>query len=470
MNAKLIAAAAAAVVLLGGAVVAGATVTGTQARKKLQEAPLAWQAQWPMLKVVEQHYERGLFSATHTVTLQLGCEAGSPAAGGAPVLLTLVQRVKHGPLPGFSAVGAAVIDTELVLPEAARKAVAELTGNQPPLTAHTFVSLGGAAHTQITMPSFRMAGPEGQQLAWQGLVADVRDGGGTLRYELTMPGFTMAMRDPRMAMTMKLTGVHLQGEANGGASWWLRAGKAEGEIGAIELAVEAQGGQGVPPFKVALQQLRFSASNTIDKELLSNVAHLSGKGVFNDTQLDKIEMQASVRRLHAPAYERLMQHVMDTSSAACGMKQAVSPQVMLAQVQQDLMALLPFNPEYALDKLAVEIGGQRGELSYAFGVNGVTEADAALPLQALLMSKAQFRGQARLPTAWVENTLARFSGGASGDPAGQAEVMNVMLAKMTNDGFVVRDGAMLSTQFSLDKGQMLINGKPMGQPEAQAAK
>ena len=46
------------------------------------------------------------------------------------------------------------------------------------------------------------------------------------------------------------------------------------------------------------------------------------------------------------------------------MKQAAeSPEVALAQVQQDLAALLPHNPEYSLDKLAVEIDGKRAEVS-----------------------------------------------------------------------------------------------------------
>src|SRR5258706_11908843 len=162
--------------------------------------------------------------------------------------------------------------------------------------------------------------------------------------------------------------------------------------------------------------------------------------------------------------------MMDTGRAACDMKQAVSPQVMLAQIQQDFAALLPYNPEYAIDKLAIELDGKRGELSYSFGINGATLADAQQPLPALLMTRMQLRGQARLPAAWVEKTMARFGNGQQapqGDPAAQAEMANVMLAKLTNDGLIVREGDMLSSQISYDKGQMLVNGKPVGRPPAQ---
>jgi len=466
MKRKVIAAAA-AVVLLGVAIVGGATVAGTQAKKRLQAAPQAWQSQLPMLKVLDQHYDRGVFSATHTVSLQIGCDGGSAAAGNAPVVLTLVQHVKHGPLPGWTGVGGAVIDTELVLPEAARKAVAELIGNKPPFSAHTEVGFGGAMHTQFTMPSFRVAGPNGQQVVWQGLSGTLRDSGTSLQYELTMPGFTLATHDDKMAMQMKLAGLRAHGQVNGSGSLWLRSGKGEGELGSLEMSVEGQNGAPVPPIKFAFQQLKFGSENTIDKDLLTSVGRFSAQGSVNDVKLDKIELQASVKRLHAPSYERLVQHMMDTSAAACDMKQAVSPQVMLGELQKDLAALLPFNPEYAIDRFAVETGGKRGELSYAFGIAGATEADAQLPLPVLLMSKAQLRGHAKLPLEWVQKAVAQFGSAGGADPAAQAEMVNVMLTKATSEGFVLREGEMLSTQFSLEHGQMLVNGKPVGQPTPQ---
>ena len=85
----------------------------------------------------------------------------------------------------------------------------------------------------------------------------------------------------------------------------------------------------------------------------------------------------------------------------------------------------------------------------------------------LMMSKGQLRGQAKVPAVWVEKTMARFAGGpqaAQGDPAGQAEMANVMLTKLANDGMIVREGEMISSQVSYDKGQMLVNGKPVGRP------
>jgi len=190
--------------------------------------------------------------------------------------------------------------------------------------------------------------------------------------------------------------------------------------------------------------------------------------MVSGVKLDKFDMQVSLKRLHAPTYERLMQYVLAGASHCDAVKAAAAdPQQVLALMQQGLGALLPFNPEYALDRLAVEIEGERGELSYSLGVQGVSEADLQLPLPALLMGKATFKGQASLPVAWVEKTLAGF-GGAQADPAVQAQTTRAMLDKMTVDGFVVREGGQLSTQFSFDKGQMVVNGKPIGPAGAMA--
>ena len=76
---------------------------------------------------------------------------------------------------------------------------------------------------------------------------------------------------------------------------------------------------------------------------------------------------------------------MDTGAAACGVKQAVSPQVLLAQMQQDFAALLPFDPEVALDRLALDIGGGPGQPPYGFGGRGgaaeaAPRASARLPV------------------------------------------------------------------------------------------
>ena len=452
MSKKAIVAAGVGVVLLGAvAVVGGAVVTGFQTKKALQAGP----ATWPMVKVVEQHYSQGLFSSTQTVALQLGC----PAAGAQPVF-TIRQRVKHGPFPGFSGFGAAVIDSELLVPDAARKMLDEVTGGQPPIAARTAVGFDGTLHSLVTMPAFHFRGPKGEQLSFQGLRADVTSKGESLRYDVSVPSLNMAGKDERMAVEMRLAGLAMRGETTGsGTSVWLRPGTSQGELGSFEFSSMSQVASPVPPLRFALNQIKADTETTLADALLTSRSQLTGQGTIGAVKLDKIELQASLKRLHAPTYEKLMQRFMD-SAGSCD-TQAAAPQLLLQQLQQDMAALLPFGPEYALDKLALEIDGKRGELAYSVGVSGITDAELqAAPLQALLVSKGQVRGRALLPALWVEKTMTSFGGGQQ-DPAAQAELMNVMLAKLTVEGYVVRDGEMLSAQLRFENGQLTVNGKPL---------
>lgn len=451
-------AAVAAMGLLASAFAGGAVFSGRQVKTALLAAPRAWQAQFPLLKITEQRYERGLFSSIHTMTVQLGCSGLSNSASG-PAALTFKQHVQHGPFPGFAGIGAATIDTELVLSDAARQQLEQFIGQRPPFTAHTVVDFNGASRTRFAIPAFKAPAVDGRQIAFQGMTGEVHDSGRSLQYDVSVPGLSMNLRDPRMAMDMTVAGAHVRGELLGTGSLWTRAGTGEGELATFDVNM-APLLQAAPAVRFGLSQLKFTSTNTVDKDLLTAVARLSGRGVVSDVKLDKFDMQASFKRLHLPSYERFLQRVMDTSAAACDMKQAVSPQVMLSQMQEDLAALLPYNPEYALDRLTIESGGQSGELSYAFGFNAVTADDAKLPMQALLLSKGQVRGRASMPAMWVEKIAERISNTP-------AEMTDVMIAKMADDGWIVRKGAMLSAEFSFEAGQLLVNGKPATPPTAR---
>jgi uncharacterized protein YdgA (DUF945 family) len=292
------------------------------------------------------------------VSLQIGC----PAAGTQP-MFTIQQRVKHGPFPGFSGFGAAVIDSELLVPENARKVLDEITGGQPPIAARTAVGFDGTLRSQVTMPAFHFRGPRGEQLSFQGLRADVTSKGQSLHYDVSVPSLNIAGKDERMAVEVRLAGLAMHGDTTGsGGSVWLRPGKSHGEVGSFEFSAMSQVASPVPPLRFALNQIKADTETTLADALLTSRSQLTGQGTIGSVKLDKFELQASLKRLHAPTYEKLMQRFMD-SAGSCDTQAAAAPQLLLQQLQQDMAALLPFGPEYALDKLALEIDGKRGELA-----------------------------------------------------------------------------------------------------------
>lgn len=456
------------------AYVGGSYYVGQQVQQELRAQSDRLTAQLPFVKLTEQSYDKGLFSSTRTVAMKFGCEQPQDAASvpGMPPKsfeLTVRDHIQHGPLIGGSTWGAASIQSELVLSPEAEKAVAQIFGNQKPLLITTTVGFDRHYTSRIESPRARLESPAGQQFVWQGLQATLSgDGAGqAVSYELSMPGFEVS--DKNQGARVTLSELRWKGEGQRvGESIWVMTGKDHGQIGLMEMSMRLPmpGSGEVRPFLFALTDLKFDAEASVDQDLLTSKATVLGTGSFDGTKLDKLEMAASFKRLHVPSYQSLMSNLMK-QSFSCD-EQGADPQAMLAAMQADLMKLLPHDPEYALDKLAVEYGGKRGELSYAFGVKGVTEADAQLPPMALLMTKGQARADVKLPIAWIEQLLNQPPIRATGT-APEPEMLGAMIDQFAEQGYVVRDGEHVAASVRFAAGQLELNGKPLpvGRPPAQ---
>ncbi|AKJ27257.1 hypothetical protein AAW51_0566 [Caldimonas brevitalea] len=468
-----------AVAVAAAAYVGASAYVGQQVQQALQAQPEKLAQQLPFIKVAEHRYEKGLFSSTRTLTLQFGCEApaGAAAAAGAdgeaptgPVTLTLRDHIRHGPLLGLSP-GAAQIDTELELPADVKAKLAKVFGEQQPLSLRTLVAFDGRYTSQLSSPAVQIPGPNGEQLAWKGLQVSVSSDaeGSFLNYQASAPGFEV--NDPAKGVKMVLSNVSMQGQGRPvGGNVWLMVGEDEGSIGSFEVTAQAPVQQasegGAKPFSFKLENLKFTAKATVENDLLSSQMSMIGGGMIGATKLDKVEMAGSLKRLHAPTYQRLMSSMMK-SSFPCDTPagEAADPSAMLAAMQQDMVQLLPHNPEYSLDKLAVEYGGQRGEMSYSLGVQGVTEADLKLPAMALLMTKGRGKADIKLPVKWIE----QIAGNAPMQQAAvQPEMVGAMLDQFAAQGFVVRDGDNVGASVRFENGELVLNGKPLplGRPPA----
>lgn len=456
------------------AYIGGSYYVGGRVQQELRAQADRVTTQLPFVRITEQGYDKGLFSATRTVTMKFGCERSQEAAAaGMPPKsfeLTVREHIQHGPLIGGSSWGAASIQSELVLPPEAEQVVAQMFGNQKPLTVTTTVGFDRQYTSRLESPRARLEAPGGQQFVWQGVQATFSgdSDGESVRYEINMPGFEVS--DKNQGARMTLSELRWKGEGRRvGDSLWVMAGKDEGQIGLMEMSMRlplTATGE-VRPFLFALTDLKFAAEATVDQNLLTSQATVLGTGSFDGTKLDKLEMAASLKRLHVPSYQNLMSNLMK-QSFSCGEDEDVDPQAMLAAMQADLMKLLPHDPEYALDKLAVEYGGKRGELSYAFGVKGVTEADAQLPPMALLMTKGQARADVKLPIVWIEQLLNQAPIRATGT-APEPEMLNAMIDQFADQGYVVRDAEHVAASVRFAGGTLELNGKPLpvGRPPAQ---
>jgi uncharacterized protein YdgA (DUF945 family) len=447
--------------------------------------------QTALVRVIERSYDRSFFGAVSTVTLELGCAADAaaqtpaaakPAEGGQeegddeekeadspppqPLRITFRDTIHHGPIAGGT-LAAATIDSELVLDAKAQAQAEKLFGKAKPLTAHTRVAFDGAYTSDLAVAPIKMAEEGKGQFAWQGAQArlEVNAARTQLRYDLSMPGLDAS--DPARGLLLKVGKISAKADMDSSAGWMLSTGKTEGRLESFEF-VAAKGlgpadGPQKPLPKVLLQNIELLADAGIKDGLYASSGTFKGQGKIGETAVDKFELTSSARRIHAAGYKKITDAWMQSSAAGgCGRSSKASRAAMEALAEQlapDLKAMAKYGPEAGIDRMVVEIGGKRAELSYTAGMTGVTDEDLQAPGTALLMKRGVLKANARMPMKWLEQIAAT---GAESGQTPPTEMVAGLVTQGEEKGFVKRDGDDVTAQIEFSEGSLKVNGKPPG--------
>ena len=439
-----------------GSVVGGAKWSGVTAKREI-EANIAKMEQTMPIKATQSTFEEGLFATTHTMVVRLAC-GGEEGPG-----LTVRQRIKHGPLPGWTRFGRAVVETEVDLPQELRA----LLKNAPPeghplLKASTTMGLTGGFETLVTTPKLEFQPPSGVQGQASVQPLEFRAQSSqqdNVTYELRWAGMTAASEDADSNGSFALEGLSVKGQARPDDKnpLWFMLGKGELELQRMGMATQNPMGE---PVKIEFTKIVADSDTTLDKELLNRVSHLRGQGTVNGAQITNIKFDTSVKRLHAPTYAQILQELYKPE-ALCGASSDPTALMARAEATAKAMAtLLVHDPEIAVERLELEVDGKPGKASYTLGTKGVTTQDVeGSGLQAALFAKTYANGSITIPMAWVERVMV------DKDPQRQVEdqaMLDAMLSQAVDVGYVVKEGSNLNSQFKLEKGQLLVNSKPIG--------
>ncbi len=479
---------AAAITAIAAGGIGFASWSGGQVTTEMQSQTAKLIQQFPVLKLIDQKVTKGLMRSTHELTLEIGCdnnEAADAENQAKKVQITWRDHIRHGPIPGGTSMGLASIDSELVLPPEVASKVAEVFGNAAPLKIHTVLGFGGGYVTEITSPALKYDNKDQGQFDWQGLTlvlkGSVKGGlaaGGS--YTFDMPGFTFVNVDDNGSglahiKRVQLGKVSMQGQVQPTAdpALWMQPQKSEGAIAAFAIDVQPRMGQ--PMVNMALSDLKFSSNSQIDKGLLSSSGQTGGKLNVNGFAVDKFDMQASMKNVHAQTYQQIIHRTLSKlSSCQKPLNTPEQAKADLDETQKDTLSLLSHDPEYSLDKLTVEIGGKTAELSYKLGTRGIAAADGTAEINQLLM-KGYLASTAKIQTAWIEkvvqNVLAIQSEGKS-TPEQLTQVMtglNAAIDNMVAKGVLIRDADTLKTTFNAEAGQFTLNDKPTSMAELMDA-
>ena len=422
---------------------------------------------------VERHtFARGLTSSTDDIYLVLG-GASAPTNGppNGPMKLHLRNRIQNGPLPGFSAVGQAIVETEIVWDDAeVQAAVDKAFGGKKP-NLRTVIGLGGNADSALSVPagsyeSEKGAGDQGKAV-WQALSGrfQTSSAGRGVSGTLTWPGGSVSSAQGATELKDMRYVVDQQPYLTK-----LSQGKSSLTVASVTLP---QGVGRMDTLNVTTTTAPSSTNPvgvTMQSRTQATVASLSASGqkfsdlklVLSASRLSSAALEELSGLTQTPEYRALTDQTTGTVDDAALKR-------LLADLTPILQKLLAGNPELSIDEVSART--PQGRLKLALGaqvVNGdkidlkpllgedTLKAGASNPALLGLL------GNLRL-SADIEGQEAVIAGllGASGNDTAASLAQSI--DPMIEQGMITRTGDTLKTHLEFSQSGATINGKPFGQ-------
>ena len=479
-----------AAVALGVAVTGASAYTGRAVARRMSDQTARIGKLVPALHL-EEKVEHGLFSTKREVKVELGCvplpsQDGTNVERTAPIKVYWRDTIHHIPFLSGQGKGIARIDSELSI---AAAGIEQLYGNRAPLSVRTLVATDGKFESDAYLAPFKAAPKAGDELEFSGLSMHVRgkfpEGAGKFSYTGNSQPFQVNAKAEDGDFAVNIGRMDLAGsvDMDPNAPSILMPYQNETKISEVSFRVSTRSEPGATPTNMnfSLQGVTGTAESKITKEhLWSNSNRVSGRLKTDSLEIDRFEMGSALRNLHAPTLDKLAQAWM-RESFSCDQTQTLEQSMeRLEGLAKSAAALLPYNPEYQVGPIAIELAGKRAELSYTVGMRGVAAGTPPPPIMELVFKHGYANAEAKLHLGLVDAFAAyaeKLSAGAAqpkhaaappGMPNPAALMARGMIDGFVQQGYLVRAGETVSGRVEFEGGAVKLNGKPFDLPDLGA--
>lgn len=466
---------------------AASWVLGTQIESALSDQYKQIESM-PYVKVVERKFERGVFASTEVVTFEVmgdmfrslekarktaraeAAAADPEAAKTAPAPLqplrfTVRSEIKHGPLPGMSALAAATSDSELVLDATTQQELARLIGDKKPLTAHTVYRFDGGGSSDVASPAFAASFPGVEpdtvnRMSWEGFTAKVDFARGMQSYTIAGDAPKLEILDGK-GVAVVMAGLKFDGDAKRlfDDEPLLYAGTQHFTL--AQMSVADKSGK-TPP--VQFKQVAYDIAMPAAGEFVDVVAKMGAEGVqIGEQNYGPAHYDFSVRHLHARSVANFYRAMLKMYGDPAALAAAGDPTRAFAALSEPGKELLVRNPEFRIDRLSFKTPQGEAAVSASAKLNDAKPEDLANPM--MLIAKLEASADLALP----ESLLGNMPGGAmravgeEADPemaAMQARMLEQQLAGFAEQGYITRADGVVKSKIVFRSGQLSVNGKP----------
>lgn len=454
----------------------------------------AYEQQWnkqPMafLKVTERKYTPGVFSSEERVTFELNqelfgkiFEGGNaqsedallegeegtledavdqslPAAANEPLRITIINKVQHGPLPGFRSFGLARIETSLALSEETRAKVAEVLGDKDPLLITTVHGFTGAGSSTVTSPAFDIE-KGGTKLSWKGFEGAFSYGRNisSLQCDMSAPGMDFTDQD---GVTMQMGEISFDCDLQR-AFDDLYLGRAA--LTLVSLHRSASGDE--KPMKI--EQIAYAVDIRKNGDYVDMGVKIGAGSVeVEHIAMSDLRYDIAINHVHGPTYAAMQRKLQDVT-ATRALDDPTGSLAITSAFGEFLPQLLEHSPQLVIDRIGFSMPEGEAGLKATLQLDNFTKDDMANGSPMALLGKLN----ASADIWFSEGLLMRdWTQGASGEPgdanaANKLAMMQMQVSQLEQAGYILRKADRFESHIEFKNGTLSANGKPLG-PKAQ---
>ena len=418
-------------------------------------------------EILEQEYRRGWFSSEARSELRIQVRASIDAAEPLELILTLENRLNHGPL---TAQGPALAEIETDLLLDGQRLFPE---NYPAVIA-TRILLDGSGSTVVEMPAMDLTENDERPA--------VRFGGlsGVVNFDANIKNISVGMKMPSLDVIEDDLHLIKLGEASMESRSWLGASGltlGSGSLKLHELSIQdASSGE-----QVSMQGLGLVVDSSEQDGQVAGFATYSLDGLeVRDKEYGPGVLKVELVRLSAPVLLELQRSIEDMQDQQ--MTEAQRGMAMMGVLMGSASEFLANDPGMLIDPL--RFSTPDGELSARFSVNAdglrwehvgnpqiwITKLDASLSLripEKLLSNLLENQARTRLM-----NEIEALTEELGEQPLVEQEQLNSMvdaevqgqMELWLGQGLLKRDREDLITEAQLADGLLTVNGQPVPLP------
>ena len=470
-NMTVVATSVAAVLAVGYP--ASAWYLGSQIENAHAEVRAMMAAQ-PYLNIVNESYERGLFGASETTTIEIpaaffqpvGTETEEAPAekqdADRPLRITIRTAIKHGPLPGFAALAAGSETSTIEFDEPLRAKIAEAFGSEQPFDIRTTYDFQGGGRSTFASKPFKLVlpgeTPESNE-TFSGeateLVMEFSRGLADYTVRGTVPGFALSEANGSslavkgMAFDSQLKRVFADEPLLYAGSQKVTVAEISVTPGAAEQAELKQ--------KAALKELAYDVQMPVTGDFMDVIAKLGVNAVqVGEQNYGPANYDFSLKHLHGRKLVTLSRGI----TALYAKPEVFADQAQLLQAMAPLAAplfdLLADGPVFSIDRIAFRTTDGEASFNASVKLTDPKPDDFSNPL--MLLAKLDAGAAVVLPTALVD-TLIGIGKSEEEVPFAQQSAANT-LEQFKQQGYITVENNLLKSSVTFKNGQLQVNGKP----------